>query len=179
MKTWERGDTIGLAGARCSKCRGLGLYVNARGENNPCACVLRAIFHACHREFRTRADSRKGPGVVRLERASGPSGRNIYGHKSEEFIADFYLISKRTLNESEWRIFRFRYLLGAETNLCARPLRMSVSNICQHCSRIEAKLGRAFRDTSPYALFPIDGYFSPPVLGERVLATVVKTQKAA
>jgi hypothetical protein len=116
MKTWERGDTIALASMRCHDCEGVGLCTNARGEELPCSCVFRAIFKACYREFRTRADSRKGPGIIRLEHASGPSGRSLYGHKNEEFIADFTLISKRTLNESEWRIFRFRYLLGAESS---------------------------------------------------------------
>jgi hypothetical protein len=82
------------------------------------------------------------------------------GRKNEEFSADFYLISKRTLTGEEFRIFKYHFLLGADWRLCCRKLKTDRGDFFHSVYRIEQKLGRAFRETRPFALYPIDEYFS-------------------
>ena len=80
--------------------------------------------------------------------------------KNEEYIADFCLVSRRTLDEAQYRIFRFHYLLGADWKLCCRRLNMDRGTFFHEIYRIEQKLGRTFRELEPYALFPLDEYFN-------------------
>jgi len=96
---------------------------------------------------------------VTLENCSGKEGRRVWSRKDEDYIADFCLISKRTLNESEYRIFRFHFLLGADWRLCCRRLNMDRGNFFHAVYRIQQKLGRIFRELEPFALFPLDVYF--------------------
>lgn len=83
--------------------------------------------------------------------------------KKEEFMADFCLIAKRTLNDLESRVFRYHFLLGADWRLCTRQLKIDRGTFFHVVYRIEEKLGRAFAETEPYALFPLDDYFGGPV----------------
>jgi hypothetical protein len=83
-----------------------------------------------------------------------------WGRKDEEFAADFYLVSKRTLNEAEWKIFRYHYVIGAEWRFCCERLKMDRGTFFHDVYRIQQKLGRVFRELRPYALYPLDEYFS-------------------
>ena len=74
-------------------------------------------------------------------------------------MADFCLISRRVLDDYEHRIFRYHFLLGADWRLCARMLKMDRGNFFHLVYRIQQKLGCAFAETSPYALFPVTEYF--------------------
>ena len=49
---------------------------------------------------------------VTLENCSGKSARRVWTRKDEDFIADFFLVSKRTLDEFEYRIFGFIFYWG-------------------------------------------------------------------
>jgi hypothetical protein len=84
----------------------------------------------------------------------------VWGLKNEEFIADFCLVSKRSLDENEYRIFRFHFLLGADWKLCCRKLNMDRGTFFHEVYRIQQKLGRTFRELQPHALFPVDEYFN-------------------
>jgi len=53
-------------------------------------------------------------------------------------------------------------LLGADWRLCTRRLGMDRGNFFHMVYRIEQKLGRAFRELKPYALYPLDEYFHGP-----------------
>jgi hypothetical protein len=75
-------------------------------------------------------------------------------------MADFILVSKRTLDELEYKIFRFHFLLGADWKLCCRRLSVDRGDFFHHVYRIQQKLGRTFRELQPYALFPLDEYFT-------------------
>jgi len=166
---WDRSETIALSGLHCAYCQGLGLCKGRGNATVPCECVLRAIFKACWNRFRSCVAKDKGASIVRLERIGcGHSTHMAFGRKTEEYIADFHLTCKRTLTESEWRMFSFAYLLGADWSLCHKRLNMPRTNFMHACYRIEAKLGRAFRETAPFALFPLDEYFSPTVRGAGV-----------
>jgi hypothetical protein len=85
--------------------------------------------------------------------------RVTWGRKDEEYVADFYLTSRRTLDGAEWKVFNYHYLLGADWKLCCRQLKMDRGNFFHTVYRIQQKLGRMFRELEPYGLFPLDVYF--------------------
>jgi hypothetical protein len=96
------------------------------------------------------------------ERIAGREGRLVWGRKDEEYIADFCLVSRRALDELEYDVFKFHFLLGADWKLCTRRLKMDRGNFFHTVYRIEQKLGRVFRELEPYGLFPLDEYFRGP-----------------
>jgi hypothetical protein len=87
----------------------------------------------------------------------------------ENFMADFYLIAKRALAEDEFRLFRFHFLLGADWRLCCRRLDIDRGTFFHTIYRIEEKLGREYRETRPYCLYPIDEYFGGTVRRAKVI----------
>ena len=103
---------------------------------------------------------------MRFEIIGGRERRTVWGRKDEEFVADFCLVSKRYLDDFEYQIFRFHFLLGADWRLCCRRLKMDKGDFFHAVYRIQQKLGRAFRELEPYALFPLDEYFGPVVRKE-------------
>jgi hypothetical protein len=103
---------------------------------------------------------------VRFEIIGGRNRRPVWGRKDEEFIADFCLVGKRILDEFEYKVFRFHFLLGADWSLCCRQLKMDRGLFFHSVYRIQQKLGRAFRELTPYPLFPLDEYFGAVVRKE-------------
>jgi hypothetical protein len=97
---------------------------------------------------------------VSVEPHVGRSRPSTWGRKDEEYIADFELIARRSLDDYENRLFRYHFLLGAGWRLCTRKLELDRGNFYHAVYRIEQKLGRAFRETLPYPLFPLDEYFN-------------------
>jgi hypothetical protein len=159
---WTRSETLALAMHNCTQCHGSGLRLAKKGTFSPCNCVLRSIFRVCYDKFIRCVTQEKHVSKVSLEPHSGRSRPSTWGRKDEEYIADFCLISKRTLDEFEHRLFRYHFLLGADWKLCARKLGMERGNFFHAVYRIEQKLGRIFRELQPYALFPLDEYFHGP-----------------
>jgi len=156
---WTRSETIALAMPACVYCRGTGLRIDRRGQNQPCNCVLRAIFRACHARF-LQCATEKRFSLVRLEYSPRANRRITWGRKDEEYCADFWLVSRRTLTPEEWKIFSYHYLLGADWRMCSRRLGLDKGNFFHAAYRIEQKLGRVFRELQPFSLFPLDEYFS-------------------
>lgn len=156
---WTRSETIALALPACTLCSGSGLRLDRWNECQPCNCVLRAIFRACYARFQ-QCTIEKRFSQTRLEYSPRANRRITWGRKDEEYCADFYLLSQRALTPMEWQIFRFHFLLGADWNLCTRRLGMDRGNFFHMVYRIESKLGRAFKETRPFCLFPLDEYFS-------------------
>jgi hypothetical protein len=159
---WTRSDTIALAMQKCARCHGLGLRTGPKIGIGPCNCVLRAIFRACYARFRYCVQKEKHISRATLEFIPGRDSRVCWGRKDEEYIADFCLVSRRTLNELEHKVFTYHFLLGADWRLCTRRLGMDRGNFFHMVYRIEQKLGRAFRELKPYALYPLDEYFHGP-----------------
>lgn len=172
---WTRSDTIALAMQKCARCHGLGLRTSAKRGNVPCNCVLRAIFRACYARFRYCVEKEKYMSQASLERIGGKENRLCWGRKDEEYIADFCLVSRRILNEMEHKVFKYHFLLGADWRLCTRKLGMDRGNFFHMVYRIEQKLGKAFRELEPYALYPLDEYFHGP----RRPAEEIRAVKAA
>jgi hypothetical protein len=156
---WDRSQTIGLARVACAHCHGLGLRFGRVGDETPCNCVFRAIFNACYNRFREIASEDGALRHVNLEFFRGKESRISYGRKNEEYMADFCLISKRSLNAFQYDLFRYHFLLGADWKLCCRRLKMDRGAFFHEVYRIEQKLGRVFRELSPYSLYPLEEYF--------------------
>jgi len=157
---WTRSETLALASNSCSHCRGLGLRDLLSGKQKPCECVFRSIFRICFERFRDCVTREKHLSRVSFELHSGPNRRGTWGRKDEEYIADFTAIAKRVLDEVEYRIFRFHFLLGADWRLCTRQLKLDRGSFFHVVYRIENKMGRTLRELEPYSLFPVDEYFN-------------------
>lgn len=157
---WNRSDTVVLALDDCARCEGTGLREGRQATLIPCNCVFRGVFRACYNRFRYCMTKEKHMSRVSMQFTSGQDRRMTYGRKDEEYCADFYLVSKRHLDEFEFRIFRFHFLLGADWKLCCRKLGIDRGSFFHAVYRIEHRLGRVFRELQPYALYPLDEYFN-------------------
>lgn len=173
---WNRSETLALAKDRCVTCQGVGL-LEGRKEEEPCHCVLRAIFRACFRRFVECASKNEGSGRISLERAVRREPIGCWSRKEEEFTADFCLVAKRTLNEEEHRIFRFHFLLGADYKLCCLKLKMDRGTFFHTVYRIQRKLGKAFREIEPYPLFPLSDYFGGPTRTHAAKVVVMEPER--
>jgi hypothetical protein len=160
---WNRSEVLGLAKEACTHCQGFGLRRSRSGPAEPCPCVLRAVFRACFNKFRHCASAEKYVSRVRVEQVNGRDHKQAWGMKNEEFMVDFCRVAERSLDEAEYRLFRFHFLLGADWKLCCRRLGMDRGNFFHEVYRVQQKLGRVFRELQPYALFPLDEYFGGAV----------------
>jgi len=144
---WQRGDVIGLAHGRCPWCHGLGLRRHSRGVR-PCKCALKKIFRICLAKYH---ELRREAWKYRLGRRWW---RNI------DYLADFFLLCRRQLDGWERRLFQMYFLEGQPWYACAGKLGVDRGNFFHAVYRIEAKLGRALRETEPYPLYPLSDYFA-------------------
>ena len=163
---WTRSTSLALARQRCELCHGLGLVGDS--FSTPCRCVLRSIFHICHDRFIECAQGKKFTSVVTLDLHSGPERRGTWSFKHEEYMADFILLARRMLSESDYRLFRYRFLLGADWRLCAQKLGMDRGTCFNRIYSMMQRLGRAFAEMEPYPMFPLAEYFYANHRGEVV-----------
>ena len=173
---WTRTETIGLSNNSCAHCHGYGTRIIRHGREVPCHCVFRAVFRACYNRFRECVDREKHMSTVTLEYCRGTNGYRSYGRRTEEYIADFCLVSARELDEFEKRIFRYHFLLGADWKLCCRMLKLERGQFFHIIYRIEHRLGRVFAELEPYSLYPLDEYFGGAIRKKSVQLAVVATQ---
>jgi hypothetical protein len=171
MKTdSRRSDLIALALPSCVHCGGSGL----RSAEGVCLCMERSVFQIVMRRYRDITEGEEFIAPLSLENAgTGPKGLVRVGRPHEEFLADVCLIAKRTLDAQEYNVFRFHFLLGADWKLCCARLKIDRGTCFHAFYRVEAKLGRAFRTTQPYALFPLGAYFYGVVRGRKTAACEV------
>lgn len=174
---WTRTQTLALAQQRCTQCYGLGLRPGRNGEDVPCNCVFRAIFRACYARFQSCANDHGQMGRVIHDRAAARKGKHQYSMKSQEFVADFLLIAKRVLGETSeaYKLFKFHFLLGADWRLCSRKLGIDRGEFFHEVYRVQQKLGRAYAEVAPYALFPLDEYFGGVSVKHQRPATILPT----
>ena len=157
---WNRSETLALANHQCSYCHGMGLLTGKRGHSNPCNCVFRSIFRACLERFKHCAAKEKYVSKVSLTFVTGRVNRMTWGRRDEEYMADFFLVSRRHLDAQEFAIFKYHFLYGADWKLCCRRLDIDRGTFFHSVYRIQQRLGRVFRELEPYALFPLDEYFA-------------------
>lgn len=157
---WSRSDTLALAQHNCVLCWGVGLRPNETSlRSEPCYCVLREIFRACLRRFRS-ATSSYSISRATLGQNEGPKHLAGWGRKNEEFAADFDLVAHRTLSARHYEIFKLHFLLGGDYRVCCARLNMDRGTFFHEVYRVQAALGRACAETEPYPLFPVDEYFT-------------------
>lgn len=156
---WTRSDTLALAAPQCAYCHGLGLRDGQDSRVEPCNCVLRQIFRDCYARFRACVKQDKYISRSRLELVSGSHSNYSWGRKDEEYIADFCLVTHRTLSEAEHRIFKYHFLMGADWRLCCLKLNVDRGIFFHQVYRIQEKLGRVYRELEPYGLYPVEEYF--------------------
>lgn len=160
---WSRSETIALAKTSCTHCHGDGLRPGRGGKPTACNCVLRAIFRACYARFRYCVTKEKYMSKVTLTLCAGKDRRQTWVRKDEDYAADFCLVSRRTLDDFEYRVFRNHFLLGADWRLCCRQMNVDRGTFFHAVYRIQQKLGRIFRELEPYSLYPLDEYFGGTV----------------
>jgi len=161
---WNRSEVLALAKETCTRCRGFGSRASKKtGADVPCNCVFRAVFRACYRRFRYCSSHEKHISRARLEQINGKEGRHSWGLKDEEYLADFCLIAKRTLDSTDYVLFKYHFLLGADWKLCCRRLGIKRGDFFHAVYLVQEKLGRVFRELTPYPLYPLDEYFGGTV----------------
>jgi len=177
---WTRSETIAMASASCVFCRGLGIrYTEKLGKARPCPCVFRAIFRACLDRYRACQSASERIKPISYEYKGGPRSARVYGRRNEEFMADFEAISRRTLDAEDFELLKLFHFKGLDYNGCAARLNRSRGVIFHSIYDIQQKLGRAFRETEPYSLFPLDEYFSGIALRKVVVLRVADPESDA
>lgn len=131
------------------------------------------MFRACFARFRRIVEHERNLTrvCVSLEANATNERKNVWGRKDEEYVADFCLVSRRHLDDDEYRLFKYYFLLGADWKLCCRKLGMDRGLFFHAVYRIQQRLGKAFHDLEPYALYPVEQYFTggrrrPPAFAE-------------
>jgi len=169
---WTSGQCLALGWAKCTRCHGIGWTVGRSWRQTVCACVYRRIFDICHRrwtEANLRCESIKACDLEFVPR--GACSHQMYGKRFSEFIADFELVATRTLPVGELAVFRMHCLAGRDWRRCCEVLGVNRGLFFHMLYRMKARLGLAFHELRPYALYPLDEYFHTVVSKERV-ATV-------
>lgn len=156
---WDHSEVIGLARQSCSFCQGAG-QVRLLRSLSTCNCVYRTVFRACYARFRYCLNKEKYISKVCLVTRNGKDRKRHYERLVEDYVADFCLVSKRSLSPFEYAVFRYHFLLGADWRLCCGRLGVDRGTFFHTVYRIQNKLGRIFHDLRPYSLFPLDEYFA-------------------
>jgi predicted DNA-binding protein (UPF0251 family) len=156
---WNARKALAVASARCSLCLGAGVIATRSGARI-CRCVYRAVFRVCLNKWRDiRRDERRGDvGGVHFARQQHRRAF-CWSRPREEYCADFELLARRVLNAAELRLFRLHELEGVQWPDAAPRLGLSRGNFFHAVYRVEERLGRAFSETRPYGLYPVDEYF--------------------
>lgn len=167
---WDRSTAIGLARLACTYCDGLGTRVIRHGKEVPCNCVFRRAFRACLNRYRECSMNGCHASTISLEMPRGKQGMRTYSRKNEEYMADFCLVSKRTLSDADHKVFNLHFLLGGDWRLCCKQLHIDRGTFFHAVYRIEQQLGKTFAELKPHALWPLAEYFagsidrSPPLM---------------
>jgi hypothetical protein len=161
MTTWTRSECIGLAKSDCVHCRGYGTRLIWRGAREvACNCVYRKAFRACLMRFRECQAEGHKCNTVSWDLFGGKAGSRHFGRKREEYSADFCLVARRCLDDLDYAVFTWHFVMGADWRLCCRRLRIDRGTVFHAIYRIEQTLGRAFGEIKPYGLWPLSEYFS-------------------
>lgn len=166
---WTRSQVISRSDLHCASCHGLGLV--GRDGNQPCPCVLRAIFRECLRKYNSigvvQNCSRTAPSLSHVN--AGNRHALVFGRRAEEYRADFYLAAKRSLAADEWNLFKVCILGGNAWRHCCEVLKLAKGEFFHKLYRIQARLGRVLAELKPCAVHPINEYYSRPGKGCEVI----------
>ena len=158
---WNQSEASFVAFEKCSHCNGDGIRTVRGNHKRPCNCVsargLSRLLRAFSQPCRQREADEPGEPTDSLERPGLP--HEIMAARDEEYIADFCLVSRRHLDDSLYKVFKYHFLLGADWKLCCRQMKIDRGTFFHAVYRIEQRLGRVFRELEPYALYPLEDYF--------------------
>ena len=127
----------------------------------PCDCVYRGAFRVCWQRYqRLQVLPRYASRVSQQWVPRGKDTKLHFERRTEDYLADFWLLSRRHLDEREWKLFRLHFIEGREWKPCCAVLGMDRGNFFHAVYRIEQRLGRVFVETRPYGLYPLEDYFS-------------------
>jgi hypothetical protein len=171
LETLPSGFSWGfLAVEDCTRYLGSGLRIGGhRPQREICKCVYRAVFVRCLRMWR---ESR-----ALIDQAACKthchmfSGRCSVGMRQVEYLADFELVARRSLEgPASVLLFELHFLRGLEWHECLpimnrklRPQKLFDRGWFFHeVYRIEEQLGKVYVELIPHALFPLDSYFARP-----------------
>ena len=147
--------------AACSVCSGTGSVEFGHGSNKslvPCRCVLRAVFRAALTGYYDYEERERYISKVTLDVLPGKDKMGTWGRKGEEYCADFFLVSRRSLEPAQWELFKMHFLLKMDWKFCTKRLGMDRGSFFHEVYRIEASLGKIYAELLPYPLFPIIDY---------------------
>jgi len=171
---WTRSETIGLASLRCPQCGGIGLLRGPKGTLDACPCVFRKVFRICWNRYKfgRHEQMERGAPIVNVARLGRRAQQQpgAFTFTLECYLADFVLVAKRALSADEFEFFSTAYLSGVDWTRVHEAVGMNRTHFIHVCNRVGATLGRAFSETQPFALFPLDAYFSRPAPGTRTTA---------
>ena len=154
-------SVIALSRTGHEPCNGLGRLDG--GE--VCSCVGKRCFDIVMAKFTYSASGAHLAPPIRIDHFVSGGGRSLGSRlANEEYCADVFLTAKRALNTDYFRLFRFRHLLGADVNLCARRLGITREACIRRLQYIEAHLGETWRTLKPYSLMPRE-YFKARIPG--------------
>lgn len=77
-----------------------------------------------------------------------------------DYICDFTLIGRRTAEGLDARLFELHFIEGHEWPYCSMRLGINRGNFFHRVYRVKEILGRAYAETEPYPLYPLDRYFA-------------------
>lgn len=178
------GEALALAQPGCTTCLGLG-YRWGRGDQKPtCNCVWRSIFRACLARFKQLYHAEGHVSQVKAGRFD-QTGRAHFKPGTPilpaDYLADFLIVARRALEDRplSQQIFKFHVLLGADWRLCTRKLAISRGEFFHEVYRVQQIVGKAFYETEPFALFPLDEYFGGTVRGARSTKSLMGYRRIA
>lgn len=153
-------EALAIASPSCVYCEGKGVIEPHWKSARLCRCVLRKIFRICLRRYFESERNAGRIGTVSMDYQGVRVGRVMYGRKEQEFAADFWLVSRRTLSPLEFRILDLHFLHGADWRACCGKLGIKRGNFFHYVYAIEQRMARVFVELEPYPLYPLIDYFT-------------------
>jgi hypothetical protein len=141
-------NPLALASGRCARCHSFGMLA----RDTVCGCVYQRVVRAVMNKYNYAAIQLQAPHPLPLHGIKGPRGIR-HGFNYADFRADVYLTARRMLTDPvDWAVFRAHYLEDGTTPC------ISKATFAARVRRINSKLGRAFTESQPYAIYPCDEY---------------------
>ena len=156
-KLLASGELLMAAFQRCTKCYGLG-YTLYPGPK-VCNCALRGIFKVCYQRYNLLRFKQESALTHLCYRKTSVRTGFVWCRQDEEYIADFYLLTRRSLSLRDLELWKLYFEQGRPWGVCAAVLRTNRGNFYHGVYKIEQTLGRLLWELEPYPLFPLYGYF--------------------
>lgn len=157
--SWTRSIALPMSDPLCVHCEGAGL-VRTRNGVGPCRCVCRNICKAVVAECHKIVSSQGARCSQTAEKGGRRGRRYTYQRPLEDFVADAFLIARRTLkNRNEWRVFQYAMLDDEPFEPMMRRTGLDRGNYFHLYYRVQVRLGKAWAETRPFGLWPLDEYF--------------------